>query len=294
MSSSTLRLIFPIWQGPTPEIVDYYVPELPSPLNIIGYELGSKILQMITPKASGPEITVPVSMATDKDSLKVENGISAKKPIIQAMKDATKIIKEQNPDRIITLGGDCSASVPPFMYLSQKYGEDLAIIWIDAHPDIDLPEDPYDGFSAMALGHILGHGDKDILSVLPHPYTGNNVTYIGLRAVDETQKKRVKEYGINVITCEQFRENPQTIVDWIKSTKCSKVLVHLDLDVTDSDEIILAVGKEPNGMKLNEVAEAVNLIDSSSDIVAFTVAEHMPRTEMILRHFLSQLKVFNK
>ena len=294
MSSKTLRLVFPEWQGGAPAALDTLVNEVTPPCNLLGYAMGSRIIQMIAPKLTGPEVVVPVSMSTDPSSLQDENGIFARRVLLSEVKECVKIIKEQNPERIITIGGECSASVPPFSYLSQKYNNDVAIIWIDAHPDIGQPGDDDHGYNSMALAHILGHGDKEFLDSLPGSYQSGHVMYLGIRSIDSTQQQRIKSWGLNMTTPEEFRNNPQIIVDWLRSTKCSKVMIHLDLDVIDPEEIILAVGLTPKGMLLSEVTEALNLIDSSFDIVGFTVAEHMPRVEMRLSLFLSQLNVFKK
>ena len=48
------------------------------------------------------------------------------------------MLQVSNPDKIVTLGGECSVSVDPFTYLAQKYKNDVALIWIDAHPDLSL------------------------------------------------------------------------------------------------------------------------------------------------------------
>ena len=42
--------------------------------------------------------------------------------------------------RISTLGGECSATMAPFSYLINKYGDDMAILWIDSHPDMGTGE----------------------------------------------------------------------------------------------------------------------------------------------------------
>ena len=39
------------------------------------------------------------------------------------MKDTEEVLIQENPDRIIVIGGDCSVSQVPFDYLSGKYGE---------------------------------------------------------------------------------------------------------------------------------------------------------------------------
>ncbi|MFI8986267.1 arginase family protein [Streptomyces antimycoticus] len=37
------------------------------------------------------------------------------------------------------LGGECAVSVAPFAELARCYGDELAVIWIDSHPDIGTP-----------------------------------------------------------------------------------------------------------------------------------------------------------
>lgn len=56
----------------------------------------------------------------------------------------------------MTLGGECSVSVPVFTYLADKYSDDVVVVWVDAHPDITLPGDDYTGYHAMALTAIMG------------------------------------------------------------------------------------------------------------------------------------------
>jgi arginase len=47
--------------------------------------------------------------------------------------------RQHDPARIITLGGECAISVAPFSALARRYGDDLAIVWIDSHPDVGTP-----------------------------------------------------------------------------------------------------------------------------------------------------------
>lgn len=43
----------------------------------------------------------------------------------------------------------------------------MAVIWIDAHPDITLPGDVYAGYHAMAVTACMGLGDSRIVKQLP-------------------------------------------------------------------------------------------------------------------------------
>ena len=69
------------------------------------------------------------------------------------------MIGQYNAARIVTLGGECSVSVAPFSALARRYGDDLAIVWIDSHPDVGTPESEYPGYHAMAVPALVGRGD---------------------------------------------------------------------------------------------------------------------------------------
>jgi arginase len=101
-----------------------------------GYYLGVQLLNFLAPDNGQVTKQVPVSL--DINDRAVENGISSYKAILKQTKDALNISNDNNSDHIIILGGDCSASVLPFTWLASKYPDDLAVIWIDAHPDIIL------------------------------------------------------------------------------------------------------------------------------------------------------------
>lgn len=79
------------------------------------------------------------------------DGVEAKAVIIEQFARALEVIEHHAPARIATLGGECAVSVAPFSSLALRYGEDLAILWMDSHPDIGTPASAYSGVHAMAV-----------------------------------------------------------------------------------------------------------------------------------------------
>ena len=283
--SETIRLIYPQWQGGN---VAGLLPELNSEDASKGYILGSYLLNFLAPETKNRVITVPVS---DNINRVEENGIIGYKEILAQTKEALRLIKEANPDKIITLGGECSVSVAPFAYLAQKYSNDTAMIWIDAHPDITLPEDKtYNGYHAMAAAAIMGKGDKEIISLLPAKIDADKILFVGLRDWEREQiKERQREYGIKHLTAKEVSKNSTKILEWIASTGAKNVVIHFDMDVLEPNEIIPAVGVVPDGMKIDEVTRVINDIADKYNLVGLTVAEPMPRIAIKLKKMLSQL-----
>lgn len=160
----TIRLIYPQWQGGD---IARWIPEIDDRARSArGYWLGAQLLNFLVPAGNNQETyTVPVSL--DPCERTVTDGVMDRDIIAAQTAAALDILKVAAPDRIVTLGGECSASVVPFTYLADRYRDDVAVIWIDAHPDITLPGDVYAEYHAMAVTACMGLGDSRIVKQLP-------------------------------------------------------------------------------------------------------------------------------
>lgn len=284
--SKTIRLIYPQWQG---GIISHWIPELSKEDSSRGYYLGAQLLNILAPKNDSHE-TFEVPISTDISEREIKNGIMDYDFIINQNKAALDILEKNNPDKIIVFGGECSVSVIPFTYLAKKYNNDTALIWIDAHPDITLPNEAYAGYHAMAVAACMGKIDEKIISNLPAKIDASKILMVGIRDWEREEiKLRQKEYGIKYLKPEETAKNSDLIIKWLKECKASKVSIHLDLDVLDPKEIIAAVGVVENGMKINEVIRVINDIAKEKEIVGLTIAEHMPRVEIMMKNILNSL-----
>lgn len=287
--SKTIRLIYPQWQG---GIISHWIPELKAEDSSRGYYIGAKLLSMLAPQNDNHEtLEVPVSL--DIKNREIKNGIMDYDFIASQTKNALDILSKNNPDKIIVFGGECSVSVIPFTYLNKKYNNDIALIWIDAHPDITLPEDnTYAGYHAMAVSACMGK--IDAINNLPSKISADRILFVGLRDYEREEIKiRQKEYGIKHFSPEEISKSSECIIKWLKECKASKVFIHFDLDVLDPNEIIAAVGVSPNGIKINEVIRVINDIAGEKELVGLTIAEHMPKIEILMKNMMAELPLFN-
>ena len=286
-NKSTLRLIYPQWQGGG-TIADF-IPELPEEDAYKGYYLGSQLLKMLAPQSNQETMEVPVSL--DINDRAMEKGIISYRAILRQSKAALDILRKNNPDRIVTLGGECSVSVVPFTYLAEKYAGDVAIVWIDAHPDLNLPGEGHKGYHAMALTACMGMGDEEMMDLLPAKVEASNVLLVGLRAweTEGGTQERQKELGIKHLSPAEVAGNSSGVIQWLKGTGMSKVLVHFDLDVIDPQEMISAVGTDPDGMKIDEVVRVIQDISNHFDLAGLTIAEPMPRVAIKIKNMLDEL-----
>ena len=286
MDAKTIRLVYPQWQGGD---ITRWIPEISDPaLAARGYYLGAQLLDFLAPDNGQPKFIVPVN--TEAKERKAVDGVLDRDDIALQTKAALDILNVEKPDKIVTLGGECSVSVAPFTYLADKYKDDVAMIWIDAHPDITLPGDVYTGYHAMAVTACMGIGDKVIVSQLPARISPEKILFVGLRDWERDEiKARQQEYGIKHLSPEDVATDSSAVIDWLKKCEASRVVVHFDMDVLDPADIIAAVGVVPDGMKMADVVRVINDIASEKELVGLTVAEPMPRIAIRLKSMLAQL-----
>ncbi|MDE6226773.1 MAG: arginase family protein, partial [Muribaculaceae bacterium] len=243
MENKTIRLIYPQWQGAD---IARWIPILPPEDASRGYYLGSMLLEFLAPKSDCETFRIPVS--TDTSHRVTIDGVLDRDILTLQTKAALDTLKIANPSKVVTLGGECSVSVPVFTYLAAKHIDDVTIIWIDAHPDITLPGDDYTGYHAMALTAIMGKGDENIIGQLPAKVSTENICLAGLRECEYPYiEKRVEELGLKHFSPTELYENSEPVINWLRNTAASKVMIHFDMDVMDPADILAAVSDCPEG-----------------------------------------------
>jgi arginase len=288
---STLRLVWPQWQGAGTSSVRSLAAEFPFDVARRGYAVGSAVLEAVLPPHAGPTATVPVEIG-DVGLEKVD-GIEAKSAVVDQLGHALKIIRRHNPARIVTLGGECSVSVAPFSDLAARYVDDLAILWVDSHPDIGTPASEYPGYHAMAVAALTGHGDRELLALLPAVVAPERVALVGLHSWTEDDYPNVAKWGIRSFSPEDLRQSSEPLLNWLATTGCTRAAVHFDVDTIDSDEIVLGLGAEPGGLTSAQVRRIVSDVRAAVDVVGFTIAEYFPRQVMHMQQILAGLPLIS-
>jgi arginase len=279
-----LRLLCPQWQGAGTSSVRELASEFPFDVARRGYAVGSAVLGAVLPPHDGPTASAPVAL--DDQGLQLVDGVEAKAVIVDQLARAVEVIQAHAPARITTLGGECAASVAPFSVLADRYGDDLAVLWIDSHPDIGTPAREYPGFHAMAVAALAGHGDPDILDLLPGTVSPERVALVGLHEWTDDDFPNVAAWGISAFAPDDLRTTTQPLLSWIAATGCSRVAIHFDVDTIDSNELVLGLGAVANGLTSDEVRRIVADVAVAAEVVGLTIAEFFPRQVMHLQQVL--------
>jgi len=280
----TLRLVWPQWQGAGVESIREFFSEVPFEEARRGYAVGAAVLNAVLPAHCGPTALVPVE--SGDLGLSKQDGIEAKEAVVAQLARALEVIGRYNPQRILTLGGECSVSVAPFSWLAERYGDDLAVLWIDSHPDVGTPASKYSGYHAMAIAVLTGHGDPDVLRLLPATLDPTRVALVGLHSWAEDDFPNIARWGIRSFRPEDLHLSSQPLLDWLKALGCSRIAIHFDVDVVDRNEIIFGLGAEADGLTSNEARRLVADVSAIADVVGLTIAEFIPRQVIRLQQVL--------
>lgn len=142
----------------------------------------------------------------------------------------------------LVLGGDHSIAIGTLAGVSHHY-ENLGLIWYDAHGDINTEQtSPSGNIHGMPLAVSLGLGNERLTSIMnkSEKVKPENVVLIGVRDLDDGEKKLLKKLNIKVYTMHEVdrmgmpRVMKETI-DYLKN-KTDGVHVSFDLDGMDPSE----------------------------------------------------------
>jgi arginase len=130
------------------------------------------------------------------------------------------------PQRPLVLGGCCCAHVGAVRELAHRHGR-VAVVWIDAHGDLDTPESSPSGDAwGMPLRMLIDAGDV----------AAHDVTLLGARNLDPPEEAFVEAAGIRL----ELGELPE------------HVYVALDCDVVEPSSLDVFM-PEPGGITLDEL-----------------------------------------
>lgn len=287
---STLRLLFPQWQGGMNP--DYY--------------FGGELLAHIVPNKNNDE-TVRIHVNTDFEGAREaedEGQISQERYLLDELAEAKAILQKKQPDKVIVLGGDCSVSQAPFDYLSGRYGEQLGVLWLDAHPDISTTNETKH-YHEIILANIIGYGESALEKQMENPVSKDRVMYAGLIESElRPMDRAAHELHMRIATPEMLQNNSMPILSWIREMGITKLAVHFDLDVLDREDFRSNTCAMPHTTKADysaawgalTLAQATRILtdaNAEAEIVSLTIAEHMPWDAMNLRRALSRLAIFS-
>ncbi|MGA5362449.1 arginase family protein [Streptomyces purpurascens] len=178
--------------------------------------------------------------------------------------------------RPVIIGGDCGVDLAPIEAALSAFGDRLAVVWFDAHADLNSPESsPSGAFHGMVLRALIGDGPEGLRPA--RSLSADRVVLAGARSLDPGEQDLVESRGIRHLGVEQLTE-PGPLLAAVRATGAEAVYLHIDLDVLDP-RVFPAVGTpEPGGLGAEDLLVAVQALTQEFTLAGLALTEY-ERTE---------------
>lgn len=177
-------------------------------------------------------------------------------------------------EAVLTIGGDCGIALAPIAHAARR-APALAVVWIDAHPDLNSPETSASGaFAGMVLRAVIGDGEPG-LSLPAGTIPGERVVVGGARSFDDPELAAVSTLGISALTVAELRD-PDALADAVAATGADAAYVHIDIDALDPAEIAGNAHPEPFGVTVAELTSAISRLRERVPLAGASLAGYSP------------------
>lgn len=175
------------------------------------------------------------------------------------------------------IGGDCGTEVAPISYLARRHGLELAVIWLDAHPDLHTPcSSPTKTFHGMPLRTLLGEGDDLILQYAGPAIEPHQIFLCGVRDADPAELEYLAaNRSVSHHSIEELSVSAEGLIGSLKSMGFKKLYIHIDLDVLDPAAFPHVPCPTPGGLSLQSLQAVVKCLASEFEIVGLSLLEFL-------------------
>ena len=188
----------------------------------------------------------------------------------------------------IALGGDHSlgaASAGATADFRFDRGEDIGLLWIDAHGDMNTPATTTSGnVHGMPLAALVGPEPAELSRLGPSQRSpkvrADRTVLIGIRNLDELEKQRIRDSGVHIFTMKDIDRNGIAVVmERALATAgdgTAGIHVSFDLDVCDPS-IAPGVGTPvKGGLAYREAHLAMEIVSDSGRLLGLDLVEVNP------------------
>ncbi len=220
----------------------------------------------------------PETIIDTESNLKNLHLIAEKNQMLAEMVD--KII--QSKSFPLVLGGDHSIAIGTLAGVTKHY-KNLGVIWYDAHGDLNTAEtSPSGNIHGMPLAASLGYGHELLTNLqgISPKVKPEHVVIIGARALDEGERRLIKELGIKVFTMHEIDRLGMTkvmeeTISFFKG-KTDGVHLSLDLDGLDPNDAPGVGTPVPGGIRYRESHLAMEMLAEAEIITSAEFVEVNP------------------
>lgn len=212
-----------------------------------------------------------------EEALRVRDGVLGLDSIAPRFHRALDQLRASAPDVVMTIGGTCGTEAAPVAYLNERYDGDLAVVWFDAHGDLNTPaSSPSGHFHGMVLRTLVGTGPREYVAALRRPLQPSQIFLAGTRDLDSDEAAYIREAGVSVTTPSGLAD-PGALASKILGRAFRNVYLHLDLDCFSPEQIPDSLMRTPGGPAFDEVELVHRTLQERFNVVGFSFVEYVDR-----------------
>lgn len=220
-----------------------------------------------------------------RNKLKIGNPkLKYKDEIIRVSEESAELAFKclKKGEKILTLGGDHSACMGVISAASAAFGDNLGLIYLDYHGDINTEKTTLTGnIHGMPLALLMGYGDSELINIFKEKrkISKEHMLHIGGGDFDPGELNLIKNENLRCVKMtDVLTYGLKPLFDEIDilSKKVKNIWVSLDLDVID--EIYAPGVGMPNkgGFSYREITAIANYIGQQCNVVGIDVDEYNP------------------
>lgn len=266
-SRAGLSLLLPEWQG---------------------YGLGADVHHGATALADewfrdAERLTIDAPI-TEHEPLRVDDGVLGLASIAPRFLKTLDELRRRGPERVRLAGGTCGVELAPIAYLNERYAGDLAVLWLDAHADLNTPQSSPSGhFHGMVLRTLLGDGPAPIVDHIARSLKPAQVVLVGPRDLDAPESAFVRDAPVTLLGDEAF-DDVSMAETLLRSRDVRRIYIHFDVDVLSMASFGGALlPTPPGGPTLEKASAFIAHLASRFDVVGLSVLELCDRSDAIRR-----------
>ena len=186
----------------------------------------------------------------------------------------------------VVLGGDHSIAIGTVAGVAEHYrdvDQRVGLIWVDAHGDMNTPESsPTGNIHGMPLATLLGMGHPRLVQMggFWPKVARENVCLIGIRDIDEVERKNIKQSGIHAYTMRDVDERGmRAIMQEAIGFACDGTAgfhVSFDLDAMDPRDVPGTGTPVKGGISWREANLLMEMVSDSGRMTSLEITELNP------------------
>ena len=186
------------------------------------------------------------------------------------------------------IGGDHSLALGSIAGSSKYFGNDLGVIWIDAHGDINTETtSPSGNIHGMPLAASMGIGYDKLTSIFFESFKvkPENVFILACRDLDQGEVELIDKLKINVWNIDEIQNGDldkiiSDLLSKIKEKNIKNIHLSYDIDCLDPEYVPGTGTPVENGLTFEESKKLLKSILGTSLVKSIDFVEYNPELDL--------------